>query len=708
MTKPAAASALWPTAGEMLFSVKTFIGAMLALYIAFSIDLPRPYWAMATAYIVAQPLSGALRSKALYRVLGTMLGAVATVVLVPNLVNAPELLSLAMGLWTAACLYLALLDRTPRSYVFMLAGYSAAIIGFPAVNDPGSIFDTAVARVEEITLGIVCATVVGSVVFPRSVGAVISARIDGWLRDAGRWTLDALAGRRDDEETAAARRRLAADAVELYMLSTHLAYDTSLWQGTTRWVRLLRQRMVMLLPILSSIADRMAELRRNGAQLPPSVQALLGDLSAWIAAGPHGQREEGVRLRAAIARIEAETPAGPSSDWNAVMLASLLVRLRELVETVQDCRDLRRQINSGGREAGVTQERRLVARAGDGAALHRDHGMAILSGFSAALAVLLCCVAWIATGWPDGAVATEMAAVACCFFAAQDDPVPAIVSFTIFSTVALVIDTVYLFAILPMIDGFPMLVLVLAPVFLVIGIGMVKPASTNAAMALAANSATLMGLQSAYSADFAAFLNSGFALVFGMSVAAIVTGLVRSVGAEWSAWRLLRAGWADLAAVAAPRGGGASADRTVFAGRMLDRLGMLTPRLAMVAPGADVAAADALADLRIGLNIVDLQRGRPALPPEARRAVDALLDALSRFFDRHASAVAAPPPEQLLRLIDRALARVTATGLPGRRSRSMLLALVGIRRGLFPDAPPYKPASPAPVSPSPVDMREVA
>jgi hypothetical protein len=39
----------------------------------------------------------------------------------------------------------------------------------------------------------------------------------------------------------------------------------------------------------------------------------------------------------------------------------------------------------------------------------------------------------------------------------------------------------------------------------------------------------------------------------------------------------------------------------------------------------------------------------------------------------------------------------------------MLLALVGIRRGLFPDAPPYEPAPPAPpISPSPVDMREVA
>jgi uncharacterized membrane protein YccC len=36
----------------------------------------------------------------------------------------------------ALTLTLSLLDRTPRGYVFMLAGYTAAIIGFPSVNAP--------------------------------------------------------------------------------------------------------------------------------------------------------------------------------------------------------------------------------------------------------------------------------------------------------------------------------------------------------------------------------------------------------------------------------------------------------------------------------------------------------------------------------------------------------------------------------------------
>ena len=131
---------------DLIFALKTFAASMLALVIALAMDLPRPYWAMATVYITSQPLAGATSSKAFFRVMGTLVGATMTVALVPNLVNAPELLCLAIALWVGLCLYLSLLDGTPRSYVFMLAGYTVALIGFPSVSEPGAIFDTAVAR----------------------------------------------------------------------------------------------------------------------------------------------------------------------------------------------------------------------------------------------------------------------------------------------------------------------------------------------------------------------------------------------------------------------------------------------------------------------------------------------------------------------------------------------------------------------------------
>ncbi len=78
-----------PGLREWLFSMKTFAAAMIAFYIALSLDLDRPYWAIATVYIVSQPLSGAMRSKGAYRISGTLLGASAAIAMVPNLVDAP-------------------------------------------------------------------------------------------------------------------------------------------------------------------------------------------------------------------------------------------------------------------------------------------------------------------------------------------------------------------------------------------------------------------------------------------------------------------------------------------------------------------------------------------------------------------------------------------------------------------------------------------
>ena len=129
-------SSFWIDMPPLVFALKTFAAAMLAFSIALWLDMPRPYWAMASVYITSNQLTGATYSKAVYRILGTLIGAAGTIVLVPNLVNAPELLSLAIALWVGICLYLSLIDGTPRSYVFMLAGYTVALLGFPIVSMP--------------------------------------------------------------------------------------------------------------------------------------------------------------------------------------------------------------------------------------------------------------------------------------------------------------------------------------------------------------------------------------------------------------------------------------------------------------------------------------------------------------------------------------------------------------------------------------------
>ena len=659
----------WPTLRDWMFGCKTFVAAMLALYVAMSLGLERPYWALASAYIASQPLSGATRSKAIYRGCGTIAGAMAAVALVPPLSNAPVLLSLALALWTGVCLYVALLDRTPRSYAFMLAGYTGAIVGFPSVSAPSAIFDTAVTRVEEIGLGITSATLVATVIFPRPVSVALTARLGAWLGNARRWAVDALHGLPDTGEYA---RRLAADTVEIDTLAGHLGFDATPWQ--TQRFALLRQRMVLLLPILASIADRIAALRAPGAEMPAEAEALAADLAAWVG---HPLRPPG-ELVPRIDALEAET--AQRADWSGVLLSNLLLRMRELVLIRGDCAILRREM---AQEDGVPTPLSFAPEGTAAQAWHRDAGMALLSAVAAVAAVLLVCAAWIATAWPDGYVAAEMVAVACSFFAAQDDPVPSIVTFLQASLVGVTADCLLLFGVLPATTTFAGLVLVLAPLYILGGVLVSVPETANFGRGFTANGTTLLALQESYSGDFPSFVNSGTAFVLGLVVAAVITRLIRSVGAEFSSRRLLRVIWRELAEAAERRG---NQDRPRYVGLMLDRLALIAPRLAEGDPRSALAAADALADIRIGLNIIDLRRSRHHLGPAERERIDAMLDTLAADYRFRASrGTGASPRARLLGLIDAALRQVAQVP-PGPGRADALLGLIGIRRGLFPQA----------------------
>ncbi|MBR1222264.1 FUSC family protein [Bradyrhizobium sp. U87765 SZCCT0131] len=677
---------------DLIHSLKSFAAAIAAFMIALWIDLPRPYWAMATVYITSQPFAGATQSKALFRIAGTLLGAAATVALVPNLVGAPELLCLAIALWVGLCLCISLLDRTPRSYMFMLAGYTVALIGFPAVTEPATIFDTALARVEEISLGIICATLVSTIVLPRSLGPAVAGRVDSWLADARRLSQAVLYGHGADGPQRALRLRLAADAVEIDNLADHLAYDRSVDVSFVPNLQALRLRMLMLPPLLASIADRIDALGRHGvvpgehiavpgeglATEEPPLRQLIDELAEWVARDDAGRRSAD-SFRAAIA---AQLPVLQTrASWYEIVTASLLLRMRELVDISQDCRTLQRAIAVG---EPVAADALLFHPEGGAAPVrHRDVAMAVWSGGGAALAILACCAFWIGTGWQDGASAPMMAAVGCSFFAAQDDPSVGIRSFGLWSIAAMVVVALYLFAILPGISNVELLVAAIAPAFLVFGLLMARPQTTFIGMALSANTATLLALQASYSADFGAFVNSSVAFLVGVELAVIVSRLARSVGAEWSTRRLVRHGWVTLALAAEHRG---RRDRAVFAGVMMNRIGLLAQRLSAM-PADAAGDSDGLRELRVGLNIVDLRRARHGLSAPTLRATDAMLDELAAAF-RHHDGGAMPPG--LLARIDEALGHVMSEDRPDARDDAVI-GLVGIRRALFPAAAAYAP-----------------
>src|SRR4029453_11600916 len=210
------------------FAIKTAAAAIAAILAALWFHLPNPGWAGLTVFLTSQQLgaaAGAVVSRATYRGLGTLLGAAGTLFLIPAVTGTPESLILGLAAWVALFLYLSLLDRSPRSYVFLLAAYTLPLIGMPVANTPSSVFDVTLWRAEEIALGGALSIAVHSVLAPRSVKPLLVAKVRAAIDDARRWIVKGLGPDPTDDAERRARERLGVDLAEMRNLVTHLRFE---------------------------------------------------------------------------------------------------------------------------------------------------------------------------------------------------------------------------------------------------------------------------------------------------------------------------------------------------------------------------------------------------------------------------------------------------------------------------------------------------
>jgi len=673
-------------AEAVLFSAKCFIAAMLAYYIALRIGLNRPFWAVVTSYIIAQPLAGAVLSKAVFRLAGTVLGAAVSVLLVPTFVNEPAVLSLALSLWLGLCIYLAQLDRTPRAYVFLLAGYTASIIGIPAVETPGAIFTTAILRVQEITIGILSASLIHGAVFPRTVTAQLLRRIDAILADAGRWAIDSLAGARE-ARLDIERRRLAIDVAELHQLSVHLPFDTERILPRVRTVRALQDALSMLLPLAATIEDRLAELEHCPGGVPEPVAALVVRVRVWIetqAARP--DREATAEPLIEEARALEPLAQQTGLVWRDMLLLNVLSRLEELVMTLRDAHLLRDQIRAPSVRAISPRVPELL-KATSRRPLHLDRGLAIRSALGTIATIALGCTFWITTAWKDGGGAVLIAGIACALFGGLDNPRAAIGKMQLGSTIGLVMSILYAYTILPRVTDFLTLAAVLAPMLLIMGVLMGKPATVAVGTGILIGFPQTVGLYATYVPAFGAQLNGAIAQYIGIGFAMATVGLFLTVGAEDRVVRLARAGWRDVAR----RARGRAPDSARWMALMLDRVGLMLPAMAKgTDPGKPLL--DALLDMRIGFVAGELDLLRRGATAEERALIAETLGGVGAYFTRLRPSRSTPPPPEMLADIDRAVAVFARNEEPARR-RDGLILLTSLRRNLFPGAPAYGAAA---------------
>lgn len=545
---------------EAVFAVKSFAAAMLAYWFALLIGLDKPSWAIVTSLIVAQPLAGAVLSKAVFRLIGTFAGASVAVLVVPTLVNAPVLLSVAFAAWLGLCTYLGVLDRTPRSYLFLLAGYTAAIVGFPAVSTPDAIFSLASVRMQEIVIGILAAATVHSIVLPRSVSAQVASQIDRMLHDAER--LSAAIVQRLDREVAGDRIVLIRDLGALDALAVHLAYDRSDRAMRPNMLHAIQHQMAEALALSSAVEDR---LHRLGGNLPTPVAEYLQDMGKHLLAGDVEHDDH------LMAQADLLEPAALGvRTFDEALILSLLDRSRRLIAAHRLTRQLARAFDNhhASRSAEVREalsEARRPRR-------HRDRFDALLGAGATTLAVLIGCAWWIATGWPDGATAVVYAGMICALFSHLADPGRTLKLVIGGVAVGAAVAFTYRFAIIPQITAFEVLIAVLAPSLLLLSTLGQQPGFGGFAVGATLAFPGLAGLDDRYTGNLSGFANSATAELAGALIATLSLALVRGAGGRSRATRFVRTSRSELVR-RLHEGERRTTDH--WTGTMLDRVGLI-------------------------------------------------------------------------------------------------------------------------------------
>ena len=663
-----------PPARDWFYGARTFAASMIALYIAMLMQMPRPYWAMATVYIVSSPFVGPTSSKALYRAVGTLLGAAAAVLFVPMFVQSPYLLVLVIALWTGILLFLSLHLRTANSYALMLAGYTLPLIALPVVDNPLAVWDVAEARTEEIFLGIVCAAVVGSMFWPRRLAPVFVDAAGKWFADASTYSQRFLSRTVDPQEVSALRGSMVATFNSLELMIGQLPHEGARPQ-TVRNTKELRGRMIHLLPVVDALDDALYALERRTPELVAQFAPLLEQANAWLqdtAAGASVERWQALRNQ-----LDALQPSAEAlDDRRQLLLSNALYRLGEWIDLWQDCRSLQHAIQCESQDTwrAVYRHWRLGRLTP-----FLDRGLMLYSVVSTITAIIVASVLWILLGWTDGGSAVILAAVACSFFASMDDPAPQIYRFFFWTAMSVLFASLYLFLILPNLHDFPMLVLAFAVPFICVGTLTVQPRFYLGMLLTIVNTSSFISIQGAYDADFLSFANSNLAGPMGLLFAFVWTLIARPFGSELAAKRLTRFSWRDIVGLTQPA---TLAEHRHLGAQMLDRLMQHLPRLAMT--GQDTGVA--LRELRVALNLLDLLAYSPRVQGSAQALVRQVVAEVGAYFQACLKAgERLPAPSALLMTLDRTRRALGAQAQDDHETRLHLLhALSGLRLALLP------------------------
>lgn len=567
-----------PTSPALKFAIKTLLGGGLALWLALRWGLEQPAWALMTAFIVAQPLSGMVVQKGLARLAGTLVGTFMSVVFIGLFAQTPWLFLLTLALWLALCTAASTQLRSAWAYAFVLAGYTAAIIALPAIDHPLQVFDQAVARCTEICLGIVCATATSALIWPMRV----EQQLGGQARQAwqnGMQTASAMLG--GEDEARQGLLDILGRIVAIDVQREHAWFEGSRGRQRARAIRGLSQKLMVLLRISRSVRRQWRQLDgQQAAHLAPWLEEVRTQLA-------NPDQPSLLLLRQRIWDAAHDEQISPAEHFCLARLALLLDFAMAATQALLD-----------------VEEGRTPKDVSLGLAAHRDLPLALLFGSRSALAFLVMSSFWLATAWPSAPGGLVLTCVVCSLFASRENGAQIGLSFLRGILLAIPVAFFVGQILLPQWSSFALLCLGMGVPLFFGALGMAHPRTGPTATSYCLHFIVLVAPLNAMHFDVASMLNSAQAMLIGVGAAVLAFRLVVLRHPKWLGRRLRAATQSDLVRLTHRDLRGAD---SWFGGRMADRLMQLARHASELPEAERKRWDDGLHGLDIGDELVHLR-----------------------------------------------------------------------------------------------------
>ena len=135
------------------YALRVSLAALVALYVAFWLQLGGASSAAVTVAILAQPTRGAALAKAANRIAATLIGATMSVVIAGLFPGERIGMLGAFVCWICICVFVASYLRGYQAYAAVLSGYTVAIIALVNIDTPQNVFTTMTDRMAAIAIG---------------------------------------------------------------------------------------------------------------------------------------------------------------------------------------------------------------------------------------------------------------------------------------------------------------------------------------------------------------------------------------------------------------------------------------------------------------------------------------------------------------------------------------------------------------------------